>query len=228
MSLWERQAVRLAAVLAAVAAVAVLGVYATFGYLRSETPTVNLTAAPGPVNLTLQTVAAIGYGVHPTWVSYLVKDPSGNWVHSTIWQLPADRQINVTIYEYDSGGALRNPVWGGVTGTTSGSATLNGKTETVFDPNAGNGIAHTFNVPDLGINVPLYGISSDAKNPCGAAPCDLTTDHNTIKFSFHTPKGAGSYRWQCFVPCGLSYLHGNGGPMSSVGYMGGFLKVVPA
>lgn len=226
VSFWDRQSARLAAVLVGAAVAAGLCAFAVFGSLRSSPPTVDFTKTAGPVPLTLQTVAAIGYGVHPTWVSYLVKDSSGHWIHSTIWQLPADRQINVTIYEYDSGGALRNAVWGGVTGTLGGSASVNGKPETVFDPGAGNGIAHTFNVPELGINVPLYGISSDAKNPCSTAPCDTSFDHNTITFSFHTPKAAGQYRWQCFVPCGLSYLYGNGGPMASVGYMGGFLKVV--
>jgi hypothetical protein len=48
---------------------------------------------------------------------------------------------------------------------------------------------------------------------------------NVIKASFMTP-GPGSYPWQCFVPCGLGWLYGNGGPMSTVGYMGGFLDVV--
>ena len=228
MSFWERQSVRIGAVMAVAAGVVGLCAFAVFAYLRSSPPTVDFTKSAGPVNLVVQTVASIGTGVHPTWVSYLVQDADGHWVHSTLWQLPADRQINVTVYEYDSGGALRNPVWGGVTGTEGGVATVNGKTESVFDPNVGNGIAHTFNVPELGLNVPLYGISSDAKNPCSVAPCDTSFDHNTIKFSFHTPPGAGNYRWQCFVPCGLSYLYGNGGPMSTVGYMGGFLKVVPA
>jgi hypothetical protein len=46
-----------------------------------------------------------------------------------------------------------------------------------------------------------------------------------ITFSFVTP-GPGQYPWQCFVPCGLGYLYGNGGPMQSVAYMDGFLKVV--
>jgi len=218
--------VRLTAVLAAAGAVIGLCIFAVAGYLRSDPPTVDFTQSSGPVNLTVQTVGTIGFGPHPTWVSYLVKDPEGVWVHSTLWRLPANRQINVTVYEFDSGGALRNSLWGGVTGTTGGTATVNGKTESIFDPSVGNGIAHTFNVPDLGINVPLYGISSNANNPCSVAPCATSFDHNTITFSFRTPKGSGDYRWQCFVPCGLAYLYGNGGPMSSVGYMGGFLKVV--
>jgi len=226
VTLWERQWFRLAAVLAAAGAVVGLCIFTVAGYLRSEPPTVDFTHSAGPVNLTLQTVGTIGTGPHPTWVSYLVKNPEGVWIHSTLWNLPANRQINVTVYEFDSGGALRNSVWGGVTGTAGGTATVNGKAESLFDPSVGNGIAHTFNVPDLGINVPLYGISSSANNPCSVAPCSTSFDHNTITFSFRTPGGSGDYRWQCFVPCGLAYLYGNGGPMSNVGYMGGFLKVV--
>ena len=45
-----------------------------------------------------------------------------------------------------------------------------------------------------------------------------------IKFSFMSP-GPGTYSWQCFVPCGLGWLFGNGGPMQTLGYMGGFMKV---
>jgi hypothetical protein len=228
LSLWERQWVRLGAVLAGAAAVAGLITFAVAGYLRSDPPTVDFTKGTGPVHLTIQTVGTIGFGTHPTWVSYLVQNPQGDWIHSTLWRLPANREIDVTVYQYDSGGALRNPVWGAVTGTDGNQAVVNGKPETLFDPTAGNGIAHTFNVPTLGINVPLYGISTTAKNPCAAAPCATSSDHNTITFTFHTPKAAGQYRWQCFVPCGLSFLYGNGGPMSTVGYMGGFLKVVPA
>jgi hypothetical protein len=50
-------------------------------------------------------------------------------------------------------------------------------------------------------------------------------DHNTISFTFRTP-GKGLYRWQCFVPCAAGYIAGFGGPMQTVGYMDGFIKVV--
>ncbi|MDR3663309.1 MAG: hypothetical protein P4L86_23480, partial [Mycobacterium sp.] len=64
------------------------------------------------------------------------------------------------------------------------------------------------------------------KHPCEAAPCEpATSDHRTISFIFRTGR-KGRYRWQCFVPCGLGFLYGNGGPMSTLGYMGGFMKVV--
>ena len=52
-----------------------------------------------------------------------------------------------------------------------------------------------------------------------------TVLHYTITFSFRTP-GKGLYRWQCFVPCAAGFIQGFGGPMQTVGYMDGFIKVV--
>jgi hypothetical protein len=99
---------------------------------------------------------------------------------------------------------------------------INGKSAQTIDQ---ADAAHTFAIPDLGVSVPLKGVSKDAKNQCTAAPCDTSMAHNTITFSFHT--GApGIYRWQCFVPCAAGNLFGNGGPMQTLGYMGGFLRVV--
>ena len=179
-------------------------------------------AAGQPVNMTIETVGSTGHGPHPTWVSYLTKEPTtGKWVHETTWQLPAKTVINVTILQYDSGSPLRNQEWGQVQGTIGGTATINGNTYSDFNSYTGGGVGHTFAVPALGLSVPLIGITSS--NVCGATPCSKFP-HNTITFSFKTP-AAGSYNWQCFVPCGLGYLYGNGGPMSTQGYMGGFLEV---
>jgi len=195
--------------------------------LLGNPPTVEYTAQSpgGAVDVTLQSVGNYGSGSHPTWVSYLVKSPQGQWVHTTTFQVPAHTRINVTIYQYDSGGALRNQQLGQVSGTDGNVALLNGHLFRVInsnDPN-GNGVGHTFSIPSLGINVPLYANNSNA-NLCGKAPCTTSSPHNVIRFSFTSP-GPGSYRWQCFVPCGLGYLYGNGGPMSTLGYMGGFMKV---
>jgi hypothetical protein len=181
-------------------------------------------AAGQPVDVSLQTVGSIGFGSHPTWVSYLVRSPQGPWEHTTVFQVPAHTRLDVTIYQYDSGSPLRNQQLGQVTGTAGGVALLNGKPFRVINSNAGNGVGHTFSIPSLDINVPLYGNSGNA-NLCGEAPCTLSSPHNIVRFSFVTP-GPGNYRWQCFVPCGLGFLYGNGGPMSTLGYMGGFMKVV--
>ena len=206
--------------------IAVVGIVFTVIALTSEPPTVDYAAghqAGQPVDVTMQTVGSFGSGNHPTWVSYLTRTPQGQWVHTTLWQVPAHTRVNVTIYNYDSGSPLRNQQVGQVTGTIGDTATLNGKAFSVINSNAGNGVAHTFSIPTLGISVPLYGNPSTA-TLCSAAPCQTSSPHNVIKFSFMSP-GPGNYPWQCFVPCGLGWLYGNGGPMSTLGYMGGFMKV---
>jgi hypothetical protein len=205
-----------------------LVVFTVMAFLRSSPATVDFTVghqAGAPVDLTVQTVGSIGFGPHPTWVSYMTETPGGQWVHTTLWDLPAHTRINVTLDQYDSGSPLRNQQLGQIIGTTGSVALYNGKPESVIDSNDTDGVGHTFTIPTIGISVPLIGIPGDAKNPCSVAPCSTSFDHNVVKFSFMTP-GPGQYPWQCFVPCGLGYLYGNGGPMQTVGYMDGFLKVV--
>lgn len=218
---------KLAAAIGLFAGAVALVLWVVFGFITSKTPTVDFTTAQpagSPVNMTVQTVGSIGYGQHPTWVSYLVKNPQGTWVHSTIWRLPAHTRVNMTILQFDSGSPLRNQQWGQVQGTIGGTETLDGQAINHYDSYSGGGVGHTFAVPQLGIVAPLIGVPASATNVCGVAPCSNSYAHTTIKFSFVTP-GAGEYNWQCFVPCGLATVYGNGGPMSTVGYMGGFLDV---
>jgi hypothetical protein len=174
--------------------------------------------------LTLQTVASIGpkYSPsHPDWVSYLVLD-HGKWVHSTDFTVPANSIVHVTVYQYDSETGLRNPFLAQVQGTIGGTETVDGKTITSINPEGGS---HTFAVPQLGLFIPLPGVSEEAKNPCAFAPCTTSEAHRTITFTFRTA-GKGRYRWQCFVPCAAGWLNGNGGPMQTLGYMDGFIDVV--
>ena len=216
--------ITLAIGLTVLAAAAAMGAFIT---LMSQPSTVAYAATAGQVNVVMQTVGTYGSGSHPTWVSYLTQDASGTWQHTTTWQVPAHTRVNVTIYQFDSGSPLRNQQLGQVTGTIGGTATLNGKSFSVNNSNVGNGVGHTFSMPSVGVSVPLAGNSSSA-NLCAAAPCSITNTtypHNTIEFSFMSP-GPGDYPWQCFVPCGLGWLYGNGGPMGTVGYMGGFMKVL--
>jgi hypothetical protein len=218
---------RLATVFGAFIVVVGLVVWAVAALLTPGAPGgvvdfTNTQASGQPVQLTVQTVGSIGFGSHPTWVSYLVKDPkTGKWEHETTWKLPAHTVIDMTIYQYDSGSPLRNQEWGQVQGTTGGTATLNGTSFSVVNSNK-VAVGHTFAIPAFNVSVPLVGVNG---TPCGAAPCHFNSPHNVETFSFKTP-GAGSYNWQCFVPCGLGYLFGNGGPMSTQNYMGGELEVV--
>lgn len=213
------------AAIAAVLALVAAGIVAfAFINLMSQPNTIAFNEeSNGEVNVTMQTVGSYGSGAHPTWVSYLTQSPAGNWEHTTIWQVPAHTRVNVTILQYDSGSPLRNQQLGQVTGTIGDTATLNGKSFSVNDSNVGNGVGHTFSIPAVGVSVPLAGVNGN-DTLCSAAPCQTSSPHNVITFSFMSP-GSGTYSWQCFVPCGLGWLYGNGGPMGTLGYMGGFMKV---
>jgi hypothetical protein len=187
----------------------------------------NPVAAGGGSNLTIETVGAVGKKVspgNPDWVSYLVKS-DGRWVHSTIYTVPANSVVHVTLYEFDSASGLRNPLMSQVQGTVGGTMTVDGKTVDAVNPEEA---AHSFAVPELGVFVPLPGVSEaeEEKDFCEEAPCEPSQfHHRTITFSFRTGK-KGRYRWQCFVPCGAGTINGNGGPMQTLGYMDGFIDVV--
>jgi hypothetical protein len=175
------------------------------------------------VDLTLQTVAAIGPKLSPnaTWVSYLVRE-NGTWKRSTVWTLPANATVHVTILNFDGRSGLRNPFLSEARGIDGGEFQLNGKPTKVINP---DDASHTFAIPHLGVLVPIYGVADNAKNQCGDAPCDVSMAHETITFTFHTGK-KGHYRWQCFVPCAAGFVYGFGGPMQTIGYMDGFVNVV--
>jgi hypothetical protein len=128
----------------------------------------------------------------------------------------------VTIYNFDGASGLRNPYLARPQGMVGNHILVDGKAVNQIDP---NDASHTFAVPALGLILAVPGVPDDAKHPCGYAPCPLSNDHRTIQFTFHTT-GPGHYRWQCFVPCAAGYIAGWGGPMQTVGYMDGFIKVV--
>ena len=218
---------RLSTFLVLLAIAVALVVYTVVTILLPQSGVVDFTSAQpagAPVNLSVQTVGSIGYGAHPTWVTYMVQAPNGQWLHDTTWQLPAHTRINMTVHQFDSGSPLRNQQWGRVQGVAGNVEFLNGKPVHVYNSYSDNGVGHTFAVPALGISVPLVGVDPNATNVCSVAPCGSDSVSNTIKFSFVTP-GPGEYRWQCFVPCALGYLFGNGGAMSNSNFMGGFLDV---
>jgi hypothetical protein len=212
---------KLAGVLAGVAVACALLAYYVTAYLMAVPPDVQASGQSPRARLTLQTVASLGTPPHPDWVSYLVKNPSGSWVHSTVLTVPANSLVTVTVYQYDTATGLRNPYWGGPRGIV-GEMTVDGKPTATLDPDLAS---HTFAVPELGVSVPLRGVPDDAKNQCSVAPCTLAEAHTTIMFTFRTGK-QGTYRWQCFVPCAAGFILGFGGPMQSVGYMDGLLHVV--
>ncbi len=215
------RAARLAFVSVGVAVAAGLIAYYIIAYLVVRPPTVAAAGQTPRARLTLQTVASLGFDPHHDWVSYLVKNNEGQWVHSTVLTVPANSLVTVTLYQYDTATGLRNPYFGGPQGLV-GDMLIDGKPVKTLDPDLAS---HTFAIPDLGVSVPLQGVPDHAKNQCSVAPCTLAEAHKTITFTFRTGK-KGTYRWQCFVPCAAAFILGFGGPMQSLGYMDGYLNVV--
>jgi hypothetical protein len=215
---------RIAGIVAATAIVCVaIGLYIALYLLNVPGSAAAVQTSAGP-SLYLATVPAAELSdPHSTWVSYYQVNPSATqWNHVTTYVLPANTLVHVTIYEFDTQTGLRNNFLGQVQGTVGGSILLNGTPTRAIDPDTAS---HVFAIPQIGLSVPLMGPGGNAKNLCSNAPCSLSMAHDTISFTFRTP-GKGLYRWQCFVPCAAGYIQGFGGPMQTVGYMDGFIKVV--
>jgi hypothetical protein len=193
-------------------------------YLANTSPAASAVSSQSGTHLYLATVAAAkGNDANPTWVSYYSVDANDqHWNHATTYVVPANSLVHVTVFQFDGQSGLRNEFFGQARGIVGGTFLLDGKPTQAVDPATAS---HVFSIPQMDVSVPLSGIADDAKNPCANAPCPLSTDHFRIDFTFRT-RARGLYRWQCFVPCAAGFIQGFGGPMQTVGYMDGYIRVV--
>ncbi|MBO0776922.1 MAG: hypothetical protein J2P34_11470 [Actinobacteria bacterium] len=229
---------RIVTLLVAFAAVVAGAVFVVIHYVGSNPPTVAYSASSGQVNVMLQEDPQNNTTDHPDWVSYYVQDPhSKQWVHTTLFSVPAHTRVNVTILGYDGCTPPRNNYWTQVQGTMGGTVTVqqfknlgkpigNPQTVSQIDGWAHCAVGHTFAIPSLHVYVPVASPNTALfnKEACGESPC-TEGPFSKESFSFMTPSHPGYFRWQCFVPCGGGYLDGNGGPMQTIGYMMGQMEV---
>lgn len=222
---------RVVTLLLAFLAVAAVAAFVVIHYFLGGPPTVDFTSgvaadSGATVHVVMQEDPQNTVSTHPDWVSYFIKDPkTGNWVHTTLFRVPAGSKIDMTIYGYDGCTPLRNPYFGKVTGTIGQIAYENGKPFSQLNSWSGCSVGHTFSIPGIDLNVPMGTPSNPNANLCSTSPC-TSGPHQTMTFSFMSPKNAGAYFWQCRVPCGGGFIDGFGGPMQTFGFMTGNMEVV--
>jgi hypothetical protein len=222
---------RIVTLVVAFLAVVALAVFVVLHYFLGAPPTVafgsGVTADTGAtVHVVMQEDPQNTVSTHPDWVSYFVQSPTTHqWVHTTVFSVPAGSRIDMTIYGYDGCTPLRNPYWGRVTGTIGGVEYVDGKPYSSLNSWGGCHVGHTFSIPGIGLNVPMASPDLSA-SLCGTSPCTTSSPYRLMTFSFNSPKVAGTYFWQCRIPCGGGFIDGFGGPMQTIGFMTGNMEVV--
>ncbi len=237
-------AARAASLLVAFVIVVGLGVFVALHYVgaASALPTVNYTASGGQVNVVLQEDPGNDTSSVPNWVTYYTQDPTTkNWLHTTLFSVPASTKVNVTIYGFDGCTPLRNNYFSAIQGTIGNTVTVQqfdknnkplgpAQTGSTINSWAACNVGHTFAIPAMGLYVPVASpnAQNSQNNLCGTFPCTPTSGgaYSLETFSFMSPAHTGTFRWQCLVPCGGGFINGNGGPMQTLGFMAGFMDVV--
>jgi hypothetical protein len=235
---------RAATLVVAFLAVAAGVLWVVFDIIGPQPQTENYVpyASGGQVNVTMMTTAQTTVTNKPDWVTYFIQNPATKqFDHTAYFSVPANTTVHMTVLGYDGCTPLRNPLYGKVTGTVGNVEHVqyyNGTTMSApqaistFNSWANCSVQHTFAIPSLGLNVPIASVTTvkENENLCGTSPCtaangDANSPHTVVTFTFKTPSTPGAYHWQCFVPCGLGYVDGNGGPMGTPGYMAGQMEV---
>ncbi len=129
--------------------------------------------------------------------------------------VPANVTIQFTIVSYDSPTPGSADDWGVVKGTLGGVVyMINGSAASMGDEPldwgmnmsavSGADLAHTFTIPELGVNIPVVGGDTQVAY---------------LRFT-----RAGTYTWVCLTPCGFG-ANGMQGAMSAAGWMFGQITV---
>ena len=120
--------VRVGTLLVAFLAVVGGAIFVVIHFFLAGPPVIDFTAgASGPgkqVNIVLQEDPQNTVTTKPDWVSYFIQDPNTRqWVHTTLFKIPAGATVNVTVFGYDGCTPARNQFFGKVTGTIGGTET---------------------------------------------------------------------------------------------------------
>ena len=153
---------KLVGVFGGIAAVAALIAYYIVAYLIVAPPNVQAAGQAPSASVTLQTVASMGYGPHPDWVSYLVENAQGKWEHSTVLTVPANSLVKVTVLPVRHRDGAPQPVLGRAArdrrrdGCSTGSRCRRSIPTSPRTPSP---------IPELGVSVPLAGRGRRREEP---------------------------------------------------------------
>ena len=219
---------KLLALVAIVALVGVLiGVYVvdlTNGPTPYRLPVTVGANGEKTVNLTLQTVAAVGPTLSPNenWVSYLVRE-HGVWHRSTVWTLPAHTLVRVTVYQFDGDSGLRNPFL--ARGPRGRRRHVHGGRQGDADDRSRRRLAH---VRDSAARADRAAPGRGRRREEPVRLRALLAVERAPHDHLHVPhrQGAATTAGSASCPCAAGFVYGFGGPMQTVGYMDGYVDVV--
>jgi heme/copper-type cytochrome/quinol oxidase subunit 2 len=129
--------------------------------------------------------------------------------------IPSGTLIELVITSYDTGSTPPPPQYDAVTGTVNNEITvINGtiasgtnitqQYQLKYTSVPGTMIIHTFTVPQLNLNIPIIG--------------------GTTEIAYFRANTKGTFQWLCLTPCGTG-SDGLGGAMKTAGWMIGQITV---
>ncbi len=168
----------------------------------------------GTFKLTLIEIMDTAWNPSTAQPEFEILGANGTYPAAHIY-LPAHTLIQLTIVSYDTPTAGSTDQEGKVTGTVGGTVYMvNGTSASGMDVTQhwgqnvtsvpGAMLAHTFSVPQLGINIPVVG--------------------GDLEIAYLNISQTGTFPWLCYTPCGLGTT-GMQGAMSQPGWMTGQVTV---
>jgi hypothetical protein len=168
----------------------------------------------GPFRLTLVEIMDTGWNSSTAQPQFSILGPNGTQPSANIL-LPAHTLIQLTIISYDTPTMGSTDSEGKVTGTVGGAVYLvNGTSAMGMDVSQrwgqdvssvpGAMLAHTFSIPQLGINIPVVG--------------------GDLEIAYLNLDQTGTFQWVCLTPCGFGAMGANGA-MTAPGWMEGQVTV---
>ncbi len=136
--------------------------------------------------------------------------------------VPANTLVHVTIYQYDTATGLRNPFISQPSGTVGSDADQRQAHPGGRSDDAG---PHVRDPADRPVG-PAPGRLQQRQEPLRQRALLAERGARTRSRSRSAPRRRASTAGSASCRAAAGFIQGNGGPMQTVGYMGGFIKVV--